>query len=298
MDAITSLSPMRRIVSLILTVAGLIGLYYLYQYLFGSTTGNSYMLVSKDQTARTISPILVASDKLPAIYEGGEFTISTWVYVNDWSYRNGYNKSILSIEGSNFDIIRIYLGGNKPSLSVRLHTKEYSTANTNVMGNSSSGSRSGSGLGSGSGSIWASQVQSESIDKDTRDTTFNNKQTDSGLLDGSPICDLPEIDLQRWVCITVAVNGKTVDVYYDGKLARSCVLPTYYKVDAAGYTAKLLGYGGFGGHISRTVMYDIALNPEQVYKIYMAGPEPITSIGEWFYSFFTPGVNISISQTK
>jgi hypothetical protein len=288
MDAITNLSPVRRIVSLLLTVAGLVGLYYLYQYLFASTTGNTYSLVSKDQSARTINPITITSDKLPAIFEGGEFTVSTWIYVNDWSYRRGNNKSILSIEGSNFDIIRIYLGSYKPSLSVRLHTKEASGTPMNVSGNQSS---------SGSGSMWSSQT-SDSLDKDTRDSTFNTLQSESGLLDGSPMCDLPEIELQRWVCITVAVNGKTVDVYYDGKLARSCVLPTFYKVDAAGYSAKLLGYGGFGGQISTTAMYDVALNPEQVYKIYMAGPEPITSIGAWFSSFFAPGVNISISQTK
>jgi hypothetical protein len=29
-----------------------------------------------------------------------------------------------------------------------------------------------------------------------------------------------------------------------------------------------------------------------------AGPEPITDIGSWFYSFFAPGVNISVTQTK
>jgi len=288
MDAITNLSPIRRIVSLLLTVAGLVGLYYLYQYLFASTTGNTYLLVSKDQSARIINPITITSDKLPAIFEGGEFTVSTWIYINDWSYHRGNNKSILSIEGSNFDIIRIYLGSYKPSLSVRLHTKEASSVPMNVSGNQSS---------SGSGSMWSSQT-SDSLDKDSRDSTFNTLQSESGLLDGSPMCDLPEIELQRWVCITVAVNGKTVDVYYDGKLARSCVLPTFYKVDASGYSAKLLGYGGFGGQISRTTMYDVALNPEQVYKIYMAGPEPITSIGDWFSSFFAPGINISVSQTK
>jgi hypothetical protein len=288
MDAITNLSPIRRIVSLLLTIAGLVGLYYLYQYLFASTTGNTYLLVSKDQSARIINPITITSDKLPAIFEGGEFTVSTWIYINDWSYHRGNNKSILSIEGSNFDIIRIYLGSYKPSLSVRLHTKEASSVPMNVSGNQSS---------SGSGSMWSSQT-SDSLDKDSRDSTFNTLQSESGLLDGSPMCDLPEIELQRWVCITVAVNGKTVDVYYDGKLARSCVLPTFYKVDASGYSAKLLGYGGFGGQISRTTMYDVALNPEQVYKIYMAGPEPITSIGDWFSSFFAPGINISVSQTK
>jgi hypothetical protein len=272
MDAITNVSPIRRITSLLLTVAGLVGLYYLYQYLFAPSTGNTYMLISKDQSARTVTPIVIGSDKLPVIYEGGEFTVSTWIYVNDWNYRRGNNKSILSIEGPNFDIIRIYLRGYKPSLSVRLDTKEASTSG-NLMKN-------------------------ESLDKSSRESLFNTLQPDSGLLDGTPLCDLPEIELQRWVCITVAVNGKTVDVYYDGKLARSCVLPTFYKVDASGYSAKLLGYGGFGGQISRTTMYDVALNPEQVYKIYMAGPEPITSMGEWFSSFFAPGVNISVSQTK
>ena len=243
------------------------------------------MLASKNQSANPITPIIVASDKLPAIYEGGEFTISTWIYVNDWSYRRGNNKSILSIEGENFDVIRIYLGSYKPSLSVRLHTKDGSASNTNVMGNSASGF----------GGV--SPQATESLDKNTRESTFNTLQTESGLLDGSPICDLPEVELQRWVCITVAVNGKTIDVYYDGKLARSCVLPTYYKADTR-YSAKLLGYGGFGGQISETVMYDVALNPEQAYKIYMAGPEPIKSMKELFLSFFAPGLNIAITQTK
>jgi hypothetical protein len=84
----------------------------------------------------------------------------------------------------------------------------------------------------------------------------------------------------------VAVNGRTVDVYQDGKLARSCVLPHLYKVDAGGYSANLLGYGGFGGLMANTAMYDAALNPEAVYKNYMAGPEPINNVVDWFTSFF------------
>ena len=87
-------------------------------------------------------------------------------------------------------------------------------------------------------------------------------------------------------------------MYYDGKLARSCVVPSFYKVDAGGYSANLLAYGGFGGEISTTTMYDSALNPEQVYKQYMAGPQPITNIVSWFSSFFTPGIDISVTSSK
>jgi hypothetical protein len=53
---------------------------------------------------------------------------------------------------------------------------------------------------------------------------------------------------------------------------------------------------GFGGQISTTTMYDSALNPEMVYKNYMAGPEPITGLWQWFSSFFAPGVDITVSS--
>lgn len=294
MDAITNLTPMSRLVSLLLTIAGLVGLYYLYQYLFASTTGNTYLLLSKNQPANPTQVIDVNSDNLPRLYEGGEFTISTWIYVNDWTWRQGKNKSIISIGGDNFDIIRIYLDRFKPTLKIRLHTNApdpvpgsgAAAGGSPITPPSAPGGPTGGAGGLGSGSLNAN----------TRATTFGPNSTYQPE-DTLQICDLPEFELQRWVCITVAVNGKTVDVYYDGKLARSCVLPSYYKVDSR-YSAKLLGYDGFGGQISRTTMYDLALNPEQVYKIYMAGPEPITDIGTWFSSFFLPGVNISITQTK
>lgn len=282
-------SPIGRLVPMLLVLAGLIGLYYLYQYLFGPKSTNAYTLISGTQSANIdpSKPITITSDKLPIIYEGGEFTISTWIYVTNWSYRTGFNKSIISVGGPNFDTIRVYLGGNKPKLSVRLQTKDMSGAMNAVP---SGATAINVNLGA-----TKSQVPVESLDKGTQNATFGILQTDSGLLDGSPLCDLPEIDLQRWVNITVSVNGRTVDVYMDGKLARSCVLPSFFKVDAGGYSANLLAYGGFGGQIATTTMYDSALNPEVVYKNYMAGPQPITNIGQWFSSFFAPGVSISVT---
>ena len=262
MNGVNSSTPLARVIPVVLVVIGLIGLYYLYQYLFGPKTGNIYTLITKTRSAifDQSTSITVTSDKLPSIYEGGEFTISTWIYISNWSYRQGFNKPIISIGGQNFDIIRVYLGGYKPSLNIRLHTG----------GN-------------------------DSLNNKTKDTVFNTLQSGADLLDGSQICDLPEVDLQRWMSITVSVNGKTVDVYYDGKLARSCVLSSLYKVDAGGYSARLLEYGGFGGQISSTSVYDYALNPEQVYKTYMAGPEPISDILSWFSSFIMPRISVSMS---
>jgi len=287
-------SPIGRMIPVLIVFAGLIGLYYLYQYLFGPKSTNAFALISGKQNANIdpSKPITITSNNLATLYEGGEFTISTWIYITNWSYRAGFNKPILSIGGPNFDTIRMYLGGVKPKLSVRFQTKDASGINNSVPTGANAMNIS---IGSSQASQ-ASQVPTESLDKATMNATFGILQTDSGLLDSSPLCDLPELDLQRWVCVTVAANGKTVDVYMDGKLARSCVLPSFFKVDAGGYSANLLAYGGFGGQIATTTMYDTALNPEEVYKNYMAGPEPITSIGQLFSTFFSPGVSVSIKS--
>jgi len=244
------------IFKILVFILGIVGLYYLYKYLFGSKTVSSYSLIGKTTAANPPQKITVSSDNLPSIYEGGEFSVSTWIYINNWSYRAGFNKSILNIGGRNLDTIRIYLGGFKPELIVRFHTKEEQSNNGDSL----------------------TFVEQKPL--------FTELQTGSDIL-GTTSCSLPEIELQRWVNITVAVNGKTVDVYLDGKLARSCVLPSMFKVDVGGYSANLLDYGGFGGQISSTTVYDTALDPDTVYKNYMAGPEPITSIQQWFSSVFS-----------
>ena len=282
MESNTNSSPVSRLVSILLFFAGIVGIYYLYDYLFGPKTYNSYVLNDKITRADIdpANPIVIGYDKMPSLYEGGEFSVSAWVYINNWSYRQGYNKCIMRIGGSSFDTIRINIGGYKPKLMVRLHTKD-KTAPLSSINNS------------------PDSAQSDSLEIQTLNAAYNVQQMDSGLLDSSSPsgCDLPEIDLQRWVNIVVAVNGKTVDVYLDGKLARSCILPNYFKVDSA-YSGYLLSYGGFGGQIGNVIMYDAAVNPEMVYKNYMAGPEQATGLWQWFTSFFDIGVDVTVSSTS
>lgn len=80
--------------------AGLIGIYYLYDYLFGPKAYNSYVLNDKVMRADIDlgAPIIIPSDKMPPLYEGGEFSISAWIYINNWSYLQRYNKCIYVLE--------------------------------------------------------------------------------------------------------------------------------------------------------------------------------------------------------
>jgi len=247
------------IIMVIVVILGLVGLYYLYQFLFSGPAPAS-VIIKKKQSAKLdpSAPIIVPSAALPPLYSGGEFSVSTWVYVNDWTYRNGYNKAILSIGGPTIDTLRIYLGGQKPTLKIRVNTSQGSDG-------------------------------TKLSNKNSKEGLFTTLQTDSGMLDSTANCDVPNVDLQRWVNIVVAINGMTCDVYMDGKLARSCVLSNYFNVDSA-YALTVCEAGGFGGNIDTTQMYGYALSPDLVYTNYMAGPTPVTNFLGYLTTFFQPSV--------
>ena len=266
----SSSSPIQRVLPVLLFFLGLIGLYYIYQYLFGPTTGTSYVLINNTQPANPAKALIPVSKEVPVLYEGGEFSISTWIYINNWNVNKGTAKRIINITNNTSDIFRLFLGATVPSLGVRF--------TTGVAPNPS-----------------ATTDRYLKVDDYKEQPSNTDSQTNyANQLVSQPICDLPEIDLQRWVNVTVSVNNKTVDVYIDGKLSRSCVLPDTFKSNPS-YEIKLLDKGGFGGNISTTIMYDKALNPEQVYQNYMTGPEPITNLKDLFLSMFAPGVNISVT---
>ena len=279
-------SPLVRLIPVVIIFVGLVGLYYLYQYMFGPKINNSFPLITSSQSAKVNKAFEFSTTQLAPLYEGGEFSISTWINISDWAYRSGYNKPIIQIGGSNFDTIQIYLGANKPTLQIRFDTKEI---NGVLDGAAAAASSMNTTIAKG--------TPEYSNHRANDNMRFQTLQTGAGLLDELHPTDIPDVPMQRWVNIVVAVNGKTVDVYMDGKLSRSTILPNPFKVDSAGYTGYVLKYGGFGGQISTTNMYDYALNPENVYRNYMAGPEPINSLGDLFSSLFVPNLSVSISTS-
>lgn len=101
---------------------------------------------------------------------------------------------------------------------------------------------------------------------------FNSVAVSSTDLAPTP-CDVPGVDLQRWTHITTVFSGKITDVYMNGKLARSCIGASYFKVDASPIKINLLRYGKyFNGKIANMNLYTIALNPAQIYDMYTKGP--------------------------
>jgi hypothetical protein len=243
-------------INLLVIVIALVVIYYMYQFFFGTSMLNSVVIESGKITA---NQGLKTYSKQAKIYEGGEYTVNLWVYISGWNYLQGTPKHIFELGGTNFSSLLIALGGYKNTLSVRVDAVD----------------ASGTALGNVAGGLTSSQVAA----------LF--KPLSVNAPDTSKQCDIDEIDLQRWIQLTVVLNGNVCDVYMDGKLVRSCVLPSYYRVDSTGQMVKVVDRGGFDGYVSQISTYNYALNPTSIYNMYMSGPSSAASDAwSYFTSFF------------
>jgi hypothetical protein len=255
--------------TIVFPILALVALYYLYKWLFGPSGLEGKQVLNTIKDARPDKPYITTATDLPTIYEGGEYCVNAWIYINDYSIRRGLNKHVFSLGGSGFLTVAVFLGAYKNTLSVRVNTK----GNSDIVT---------------AGASPSPQDASDDLSMKSVGPLFTALQTDNGLLTGSRPCDIPSVDMQKWVQVTVCLNGKTVDVYMDGKLARSCVLPAMYKVDKSNMALRICEYNGFGGFVSNVSAYNYALNPEQIWRLYMAGPGSQYGFLDYLKSLFDP----------
>jgi hypothetical protein len=117
-----------------------------------------------------------------------------------------------------------------------------------------------------------------------------------------PVCDLPEFDLQRWVNVTVVVNGRVCDVYLDGKLSRSCMMNNIIQFpkttsSAGGMQVDTCQFGGFGGALSRVQLFSYAITPDRAWSMYQAGPTlKSNTLVDKLLALF--GINLTYSAYK
>jgi hypothetical protein len=95
----------------------------------------------------------------------------------------------------------------------------------------------------------------------------------TGSAGSTPIvhkCSVRNVPLQKWVNLIISLYGRTLDVYIDGKLVRTCVLPGVAQVNP---DADILvtPMGGFSGWTSNFQYWAAATNPQQAYNIYKSG---------------------------
>ena len=259
------------VMNIIYIIVAIFVLYYAYLFF----TAGSDFEVAIVETQVDANPTTAQLKWLPPknanlrVTQGGSYTLSFWIYITSWDFRSGLPKHVLSIKDNgkpDYDLLTCILYPNEPKMMIRVHN------DSNVAAD--------------------------------KDYTMNNNYAD--LFSGSdtaslynpsgtmPLCDLQDIDLQRWINITISVNARIVDVYYDGKLARSCILPGVPAASTDGLQAIVWGRNsGFFGKLSGVNFFGYPITPDRIYALYQAGPQAPASFLS--YVKYKLGWNITYS---
>jgi len=83
-------------------------------------------------------------------------------------------------------------------------------------------------------------------------------------------CPIANVPIQRWVNVLISTYGRTLDVYIDGKLVRTCVLPGVAKIDSNS-PVYVTPNGGFSGWTSTFQYWPESCEPQKAWNIYKQG---------------------------
>ena len=83
-------------------------------------------------------------------------------------------------------------------------------------------------------------------------------------------CDVKNVPLQKWVNVIISLYGRSLDIYIDGKLVKTCVLPGPAKT-FTNQPIYVTPDGGFSGSTSNIRFWTTAKNPQEAYNIYKQG---------------------------
>lgn len=225
--------------SIVISIVVIVLIIMLLRYIFI----DPYTLQSmQDATmASTINSTSLATNggtKVPS----SNFAYSIWIYINNWNYRYGESKVIFGRMGSQGSGSVPGINGLDPCPAVVLGAVEN---NLSVS------------LGCYPGI-------------DQQPTTPGG----TTIVHTSSVSNVP---IQKWVHLVVSVYGRSMDVYMDGKLVKTSLLPGVASVNNNS-NVYVTPAGGFEGWTSKFQYYPNSLNPQQVWNIYTQGYSSWSSI--------------------
>lgn len=109
-------------------------------------------------------------------------------------------------------------------------------------------------------------------------------------------CDISNIPLMTWVHIVYVLNNRTVDIFINGKLERSCALRGIPIItESPVYITTGKPQAGFYGKIGKTQYFTRALLPNDVANIYQQGP---LGTAQFQVNFFRNGKFIDFTSSS
>ena len=223
--------------TIVIIIAVIVLIFILIRYFMSSPY--TLLGLQSAQTTTTINSSSLATNGSGS--SASNFAYSVWFYINDWNYRYGNPKVIFGRMGAVSDASGSSIpgmqgvGGADPCPTVVLGATQ-----NNLM----------VALGCYPGA-------------DQQPTSPHGKTV-------VHTCGVGNIPIQRWVNLVLSVYGRTMDLYIDGKLVRTCLLPGIANVNVNSPIV-VTPKGGFNGWVSNLQYFPNSLNPQDVWNIYTRG---------------------------
>lgn len=160
---------------------------------------------------------------------GADYGIQFWMYIADWDYRFGQNKEVLKRVAPNQETIV----GPRVFLAPTDNTLHVQV------------------------SLFPTTQEAGSAEPGVSATG------------DSFLCSVENVPLQSWFAVSITVFQRNMDIYINGRLVKSCVLPGIPK-PAVGDVI-LNDNDGFSGSICNVNGYNVMLNPDDAKSFHTKG---------------------------
>ena len=239
--------------SIVITIVVIVLILMLLRYIF--TDPYTLQNIQDGKTSSTISASSLATNGSDV--PSSNFAYSVWFYINNWNYRYGEDKVIFGRMGA--------------------------------MSGDGKGSVKGvSGLDPCPAVVLGAVENNISISLGCYPGADQQPTTPGGNT-VVHTCSVANVPIQKWVNLVLSVYGRSMDIYIDGKLVRTCLLPGVASVNN---NSKIFvtPLGGFEGWTSKLQYYPESLNPQEVWNIYTRG------YSSWSSMFNSYQVEISLVE--
>jgi len=189
------------------------------------------------------------------------FSYSIWLYVNNWNYNNGSYKPIFG---------KFNDSSNNPISDYDSHIEDLNTCSSISTYTADPCDK-------------LKPLPVVTFDKIRNDILvylpyLNETVAGAGPVAGIHQCTVTNIPIQKWVNLSITLYKKTLDIYINGKLNKTCVLPNIPNMEEVGTGDLLITPGnGFDGYTSKFQAFNEALNPQEIWNIYSNGYGSVSS---------------------
>ena len=219
------------------------------------------------------------------IPNSGNYSISTWIYIDDWNYKFGEKKTVLKRENAGKkQNPHIYLDPYNNDITVEFAVKDSSSndlsnnyddavlwCRNNTVGVSAEVLECNYDSNTDEYNASTTGVKCNNDTYECLDGTSVNidNNTCSSVIQSSTLKNIP---IQKWFNVIYGFGDNHTDIYLNGKLVQTKTFNGVQYMDESENADFLIcSNGGYSGSISRTSHYNFLVSPDKAYNIYNEG---------------------------